>query len=36
MNREIKMLLEPEYAQNIIVCVVFQGEWQWYVTDRKL
>ena len=36
LNGEIRMLLEPEYAQNIIVSVVFQGEWQWYVTDRDL
>ena len=30
------MLLEPQYAQNIIVGVIFQGEWQWYVTDKEL
>jgi hypothetical protein len=28
------MKLEPEYAQNIIVDVLFHSEWRWYVTDR--
>jgi hypothetical protein len=28
------MKVEPEYAQNIIVGVLFQGFWRWYVTDR--
>lgn len=30
------MLLEPQYAQNIIVAVIFHGEWRWYVTDKEL
>lgn len=30
------MLLEPQYAENIIVAVIFQGEFRWYVTDKDL
>ncbi|MGN7356210.1 hypothetical protein ACTHPF_02515 [Paenibacillus sp. SAF-054] len=29
------MKLMPEYAQNIIVCVVFQNTWKWYITERE-
>ncbi|WP_025724288.1 hypothetical protein [Paenibacillus polymyxa] len=29
------MKLWPEYAQNIIVGVIFEGKWNWYVTERE-
>ncbi|MET3208728.1 UNVERIFIED_CONTAM: hypothetical protein ABIC26_001667 [Paenibacillus sp. PvR008] len=29
------MKLQPEYAQNIIVGVIFEGQWNWYVTERE-
>lgn len=28
------MKLQPIYAQNIIVITRYQGQWQWYITDR--
>ncbi|MBD1373680.1 hypothetical protein IC620_15140 [Hazenella sp. IB182357] len=30
------MKIEPEYAQNIIVGVIYKNEWIWYVTDRDV
>ncbi|RGL38923.1 hypothetical protein DXC69_02520 [Paenibacillus polymyxa] len=29
------MKIWPEYAKNIIVGVMFQGQWNWYVTERE-
>ncbi|AZH28579.1 hypothetical protein [Paenibacillus sp. M-152] len=29
------MKIWPEYAQNIIVGVIFHGQWNWYVTERE-
>ncbi|MGW9526218.1 hypothetical protein ACWHAM_00435 [Paenibacillus terrae] len=29
------MKLWPEYAQNIIVGIIFNGKWNWYVTERE-
>lgn len=29
------MKLMPEYAQVLIVGVVFQGTWNWYITERE-
>ncbi|MDN4076860.1 hypothetical protein QYF52_02860 [Paenibacillus polymyxa] len=29
------MKIWPEYAQNIIVGVMFLGQWNWYVTERE-
>ncbi|MEM5620756.1 hypothetical protein AAHB56_02565 [Bacillus thuringiensis] len=30
------MLLEPLYAENIIVAVIYKNEFKWYVTDKEL
>ena len=29
-------MLEPIYAENVIVGVVYKKQFQWYVTDREL
>lgn len=30
------MILEPLYAENIIVAVIYKNEFRWYVTDKEL
>lgn len=30
------MVLEPPYAENIIVAVIYNNEFKWYVTDKEL
>lgn len=30
------MLLEPLYAENIIVAIIYNNEFKWYVTDKEL
>ncbi|MGG0276947.1 hypothetical protein [Bacillus rhizoplanae] len=30
------MVLEPLYAENIIVAVIYNNEFKWYVTDKEL
>ncbi|MCW1242514.1 hypothetical protein [Bacillus pretiosus] len=30
------MILEPLYAKNIIVAVIYKNEFRWYVTDKEL
>ena len=30
------MVLEPIYAENIIVAVIHNNEFKWYVTDKEL
>ncbi|TKI81216.1 hypothetical protein FC699_34140, partial [Bacillus wiedmannii] len=30
------MILEPLYAENIIVAVIYNNEFRWYVTDKEL
>lgn len=30
------MLLEPTYAENIIVGVVYNNAWNWYVTEKDV
>ncbi|PEP88846.1 hypothetical protein [Bacillus toyonensis] len=30
------MILEPLYAENIIVAVIYKNEFKWYVTDKEL
>ena len=30
------MILEPIYAENIIVAVIYNNEFKWYVTDKEL
>lgn len=30
------MVLEPLYAENIIVAVIYKDEFKWYVTDKEL
>ncbi|MGG1745130.1 hypothetical protein ABDH94_24030, partial [Bacillus paranthracis] len=30
------MKLEPLYAENIIVAVIYKNEFRWYVTDKEL
>lgn len=36
MKGKVNMILEPEYAKNIIVGVVYNNEFSWYVTDKEL
>lgn len=28
------MKVEPTYAENIVVCVKYKGNWEWYVTKK--
>lgn len=35
-NKEEIMVLEPLYAENIIVAVIYNNEFKWYVTDKEL
>ena len=30
------MVLEPLYAENIIVAIIYNNEFKWYVTDKEL
>lgn len=30
------MILEPLYAENIVVAVIYNSEFKWYVTDKEL
>ncbi|WP_026591439.1 hypothetical protein [Bacillus sp. UNC437CL72CviS29] len=30
------MMLEPLYAENIVVAVIYNNEFKWYVTDKEL
>ena len=30
------MILEPLYAENIIVGIIYTNEFRWYVTDKEL
>ncbi|WP_144504199.1 hypothetical protein [Bacillus mycoides] len=30
------MILEPLYAENIVVAVIYNNEFRWYVTDKEL
>lgn len=30
------MKLEPLYAENIIVAIIYKNEFRWYVTDLSL
>ncbi|SDZ24108.1 hypothetical protein SAMN04488156_1118 [Bacillus sp. 166amftsu] len=30
------MILEPLYAENIVVAVIYNNEFKWYVTDKEL
>ncbi|MEX0378306.1 hypothetical protein AB3X48_14305, partial [Bacillus sp. S4] len=30
------MILEPLYAENIVVAVIYNSEFRWYVTDKEL
>lgn len=35
-NKEDVMVLEPLYAENIIVAVIYNNKFKWYVTDKEL
>ena len=30
------MKLGPEYCENIVVCVKYRNNYEWYVTDKEL